>query len=155
MSEVKEDSPNTVTKEDIISSIQDNMHRDDFAAYMNFCVCKWKQLEAVQQVIDAIMDSVCKQWEISKKELLDSKYSEPRAMMFYVIKKQTKLSYTEIGDMFDKERSFIHKLVNDMTFMIEKHGRKNFIVKLESIQKDLSLKNIYPPSEEVKKNEKN
>ena len=155
MSEVKEDSPNTVTKEDIISSIQDNMHRDDFAAYMNFCVCKWKQLEAVQQVIDAIMDSVCKQWEISKKELLDSKYSEPRAMMFYVIKKQTKLSYTEIGDMFDKERSFIHKLVNDMTFMIEKHGRKNFIVKLESIQKDLSLKNIYPPSDEVKKNVKN
>lgn len=135
-----------VKKEDIISSIQENMHRDDFAAYMNFCVCKWKKLEAGQQVIDAIMDSVCKQWDISRKELLDSKFRDPRAMMFYVIKKQTKLSYREISEMFDKERSFIHKLVNDMTFMVEKHGRKSFVVKFESIQKDLSLKNIHPPS---------
>ena len=147
MSEEKDSTKTVVVKkEDIISSIQENMHRDDFAAYMNFCVSRWKQLEAGQQIIDAIMDSVCKQWEISRQELLLSKFSEPRAMMFYVIKKQTKLSYTEIGDMFDKERSFIHKLVNDMTFMIEKHGRKNFLVKLECIQKDLSLKNIHPPS---------
>ena len=151
MSEVKEDSSKIVKKEDIIHSIQDNMHRDDFAAYMNFCVCKWKQLEAGQQVIDAIMDSVCKQWEISKQELLDSKNSEPRAMMFYVIKKQTKLSYTEIGDMFDKEKSWIYKLVNETAFMIEKHGKKSYIVKFESIQKDLSLKNIHPPCETLKK----
>lgn len=129
-----------IKKEDIISSIQENMHRDDFAAYMNFCICRWKQLEADQQFIDAIMDAVCKQWQISKQELLDSKYSEPRAMMFYVIKKQTKLSYTEIGNMFDKERSFIHKLVNDMTFMLEKLGRKSFVNKLESIKEDLCLK---------------
>lgn len=152
MSDEVKDSPKTViTKEDIMSSIQDNMHRDDFAAYMNFCVCKWKQLEAGQKVIDEIMDSVCKQWEMTKKELLDGKFSEPRAMMYYVIKKQTDLSYSDIGEIFHKERSFIHKLVNDMAFMVEKHARKNFVTKFESIKKDLSLKNIHPNSETLKK----
>ena len=69
----------------------------------------------------------------------------------HVIKKQTKLSYTEIGDMFDKEKSWIYKLVNETAFMIEKHGKKSYIVKFESIQKDLSLKNIHPPCETLKK----
>lgn len=145
-------SSGNVKKEDIISSIQQNMHRDDFAAYMNFCVCRWKQLEAGQQVIDAIIDSVCKQWEVSKSELLNSKHSgEPRAMMYYIIKKQTDLSYTEISDMFNKERSFIHKLVNDMAFMVERHARKSIITKFESIVNDLSLKNIHVPYVSQKK----
>ena len=53
--------------------------------------------------------------------------------------------------MFDKEKSWIYKLVNETAFMIEKHGKKSYIVKFESIQKDLSLKNIHPPCETLKK----
>ncbi len=107
-------------KKEILSVIQSNMHREDFAQYMNYCVKKWKRLEIDLEIIDAIMASICKQWSISKEELIaDKKFSEPRAMMFYVIKKQIKLSYGEIGEMFRTSKSYIHKAVDDIAILIE------------------------------------
>lgn len=106
---------------DILYVIQRNMQRADFAKYMDFCVKKWNRLEVDLQIIDAIMSSICKQWSISKEELIaNRKFTEPRAMMYYVIKKQVKLSYGEIAEMFKKQKSYIKKSVDDVTFLLEK-----------------------------------
>lgn len=133
----------------ILSEIKGNLHRDDFVKYMEFCVKKWKRLDVELQVIDAIMTSICKQWDISKQELMDEKkLAKPRAMMYYVIKKQVDLSYGEIGEMFGVSKSYIHKAVDDIAFLVEnQNGRplfkhqKNIMVTFQSIQKDLSRKN--------------
>ena len=138
---------------EILSVIQGNMHREDFAQYMNYCVKKWKRLEVDLEIIDAIMSSICKQWSISKKDLIgDNKLAEPRAMMYYVIKKQVKLSYGEIGEMFSCSKGYIHKAVNDVTFMVEQHGHKDLVKIFQRIQKDLSVKNITSSLDEGVKN---
>jgi len=128
---------------EILSVIQDNLHRDDFAKYINFCVKKWKRLEVELEIVDAIMSSICKQWKISKQDLIQNKkFSEPRSMMYYVIKKQVKLSYREIGEMFSTRESYIHKAVHDITFLVEEHRQKDMVNIFESIQNDLSAKNV-------------
>ena len=132
---------------EILSEIKGNMHRDDFVTYMSFCVKKWKRLETELQVIDAIMDSICKQWKIPKDKLIhngnrERKFSEPRAMMYYVIKKQVHLSYGEIGEIFNISKGYIHKAVDDITFLVEERGQKDVVSIFLSIQKDLSKKNV-------------
>ena len=124
---------------EILSVIQENMHREDFAEYMKYCVKKWKRLEVDLQIIDAIMSSICKQWNISKGELIDDKkFAEPRSMLYYVIRKQVHLSYGEIGEMFCVSKGYIHKAVDDITFLVEEHRHKNMVSIFECIQKDLS-----------------
>jgi hypothetical protein len=126
---------------EILSEIKGNMHREDFATYMGFCVKKWKRLEVELQIVDAIISSICKQWNISKEKLMDDrKFAEPRALMYYIIKKQVKLSYGEIGEMFGVNKSYIFKSVTDITFLVEGHGQKSMVTAFQSIQKDLSKK---------------
>jgi hypothetical protein len=106
---------------EILSLIQGNMYRVDFLQYMSYCVNKWKRLEVDLEIIDSIMTSICKQWNISKKELIeDKKFSEPRSMMYYIIKKNIKLSYGEIGDMFRISKSYVKKSYDDIAYVLEK-----------------------------------
>jgi|688.fasta_scaffold03012_23 hypothetical protein len=105
---------------EILSSIQGNMHRVDFLQYMSYCVNKWKRLEVDIDIIDSIMTSICKQWNISKKELIENKkFAEPRSMMYYIIKKNIKLSYGEIGDMFRISKSYVKKSYDDIAYVLE------------------------------------
>ena len=129
-------------KQEISSFIDEHMQRNDFVMYMNYCVKKWKRLEIDLQIIDSIMSSVCKHWDISKDKLMeDKKLYEPRAMMYYIIKKQINLSYGEMGELFCKQKSYIHKAIDDMTFLVEQRGKKDVVVSLQSIKNDLTLKN--------------
>ena len=122
----------------ILSVIEANIHRKDFAHYMDFCVKKWQKLELELQLVDNIISSICRQWHISKPELIDDKkFAEPRAIMYYIIKKQMNLSYGEIGVLFNKGKGYIHKAVDDMTFVIEKNAQKELCDKLSLIQKDI------------------
>lgn len=145
----------------ILSEIKGNLHRDDFVKYMEFCVKKWKRLDVELQIIDAIMASICKAWNVSKQELMnEKKMAEPRAMMYYVIKKQVDLSYQEIGEMFGINKSYIHKAVDDIAFLVEDQGdrrvplkqQKNMVTIFQSIQKDLSKKNVMSGLESGVKN---
>lgn len=117
---------------DVLSLITANMHREDFSSYMGFCVKKWKRLEVDLQIIDAIISSICKQWSVSKESLVaDKKLAEPRAMMYYVIKRQVNLSYGEIGEMFRISKSYIKKSVDDIAFIVEKKDEKKELSKTE------------------------
>jgi hypothetical protein len=115
---------NSINKqEEILTAIRGNMSNTDFAQYMNYCVKKWERLKVDLEIIDAIMGSICAQWNISKNDLVaDKKFADARAMMYYVIKKQINLSYGEIGEMFRISKSYVHKAVDDVAFVVENNG---------------------------------
>ena len=54
-----------------------------------------------------------------------------------ILKKEINLSYGEIGELFAKQKSYIHKAVDDITFMVEKHGQKHMVSKVTNILKDI------------------
>lgn len=129
-----------MSNSEIISKIEANMHRDDFANYMDFCVKKWQKLDTELQVIDTIISSICREWKISKGQLIeDKRFVDARAIMFYIIKKQMNMTYSEIAIMFNKGKGHIHKMVDDISFVIEKQSQKELCVKFDSISRNLTL----------------
>lgn len=131
------------TEQEINALIQGNIHRDDFKKYLALCLRKWENLKVELEIIDAIMGSICKHWNISRQELIEDKaYMEPRFLMYYIIKKELVLSYGEIGEIFDRPKSYIHKAVDDMVFFVEQNGKKRskLVDMVNSVKNDLEQK---------------
>jgi chromosomal replication initiation ATPase DnaA len=126
----------------IMESIQGNMDREDFQKYIAYCVKKWDRLKVEMEVVDVIISSICKQWGVSKSKLIeDKKLAEPRALTYYIIKKEINLSYAEIGEIFGINKSYIHKAITDVSFLVEKHGQENLVNMFNLVQNELLSKN--------------
>ncbi len=124
----------------VIQEIQKNMHRQDFTKYMKFCMVEWQRQSIELDKIDEIMTSICKQWNISKHDLMGDKtymrFTKPRAMMYYAIKKYIDLSYDEMSKMFQIRKSYIKKLVDNITFLLNQKPEKvvkNHLTKNEKL----------------------
>jgi chromosomal replication initiation ATPase DnaA len=129
---------NEQTEQEIMASIQVNIHRDDFRKYLGLCVRKWERLKVELEIIDAIMGSICKHWGISRQELLEEPTKmEPRSMMYYIIKREVSLSYGEIGEIFGRPKSYVHKAVDGMAFFIEEHNKRDLVHMFHNVRNDL------------------
>jgi hypothetical protein len=146
---------NSINKqEEILTAIRGNMSNQDFARYMNYCVKKWERLKVDLEILDAIMGSICAQWNISKNDLIaDKKFADARAMMYYVIKKQINLSYGEIGEMFRISKSYVHKAVDDIAYVVENNGvekvKKNEVKQMNKNDQLIAKANGNPDDGEV------
>jgi hypothetical protein len=55
------------------------------------------------------------------------------------MKKQMNLSYSQIASFFNKKgKGYIHKVVDDMTFVVEHHNHKDICEKVTIIEKDIA-----------------
>jgi hypothetical protein len=113
--------------EEILSVIQEKIQNNNFVKYMDFCLSRWNRLETNLKIIDTVISIVCKKWNITEEELLHEKrkHSEARAMMYYIVKNQIKLSYGEMSYMFHKHKSFIKKSVDVISELLEDCSKKN------------------------------
>lgn len=139
-----------ITEKDVMALIEGNMQQADFSKYLTLCVKKWERLKVELEIIDAIVCSICKHWGISKKELIEGKqYTEPRSFMYYIIKRQVRtLSYSEIGEIFNRPKSYVHKAVDDMAFFVEQNGNKHIANMFTVVKKELDQQHSQGSSSE-------
>lgn len=129
-----------MSNSEILSKIESNMHRNDFANYMGLCIKKWQKLDTELQMVDAIISSVCREWKISKSQLIDDKkFADARAIMFYIVKKQMNMSYSEMSTLFNKGKGYIHKATKIISTTIKNHPQKELCIKFKSISHNLTL----------------
>jgi chromosomal replication initiation ATPase DnaA len=115
---------NIIDKETLLSVVHENSEKPEFRYFLESCIRKWEQVRPEMELIDCVMDSVCKTWNISKKELLsERKYCEARSLFFYIIHKKLNLTYEVIGDMFGRLRANVYKDSKIIEIRLKKNRR--------------------------------
>lgn len=100
---------NIMDKETLLSVVHKNSEKPEFRYFLESCIRKWEQVRPEMELIDCLMDSICRTWNISRAELLsERKYFEARSLFFYLIHKKVNLSYEIIGDMFGRVKGNVH-----------------------------------------------
>lgn len=114
---------NKISKDEIMSLLNGQIDRDDFRVYIHTCIKKWDRIKVEMEIIDKVIDAICRHWDISKDDLLGGRNPNPRFLMYYIIKTDLSLSYQDIGEMFGHSKSYVHKGVDDISNIIQNYKR--------------------------------
>lgn len=104
-------------KEELLKEIASNYFNYDFLSYLNHCIEKWNEHDKKNNIIDTVINSVCKKYDIERTDLFKS--NSPidyyiRGGVLYMIKKKLDLSYGDIAVHFKRTKSYVFKIINDV-----------------------------------------
>ena len=133
-----------IEKDEIMSLLDGQMNRGDFRAYIYSCIKKWDRIKQEMEIIDIIINTICKHWGITKDDLLGGRNPNPRFLMYYIIKTDLSLSYKDIGEMFGHPKSYVHKGVDDISNIMQNHsviGGRHIVRVFDLVMGELRPKN--------------
>jgi len=127
-----------ISKMEVMQKIEARIDNPTFLYFLDELLKKWEVEEKELEKIDNIMESICKEWGVTRKELMENRKNyEPRAVLFYMLKKHLKYSYETISKMFDKSKGNIWKLIDDLTFRINTMQDGKQAQRIKSIEENI------------------
>lgn len=135
----------------LMTYVSDNINDVEFAVFLDSCISKWSKMKPECDTMDIIMQTICERYKITVDELIKGKKNTvPRSIMFYMIRKTLKdLSFETLGDIFERQKSYVYKSYDEAKFMIERHKKKDAISLVSTIKNNLKSQNLLP--EEIEK----
>ncbi len=121
----------------ILNNVKSAIDKPAFRYYMASCLKVWNEtLGPETEIVDQVVESICGIYSLTIEELVNGKKTEPRALLFYVIKKHVKtLSYEIIGDMFNRNKSYVFEKLTQIEFLVEKRKEKRLVSAIFEIEK--------------------
>ncbi len=117
----KKVNENEEIQEELIKKISINYNDYDFLTYVNHYIDKWNENEKKNNTIDRIITAVCEKYDIDRKQLIKSNSNLDyyvRGAIFYVIKNKFNLSYNELAVHFNRTKSYVFKILNDINGLL-------------------------------------
>ena len=122
----------------ILEKVSHYSKQPEFRYFLDSCIKKWDEVRPEMELIDCIMDSICRKWKISKTDLIkERRYVEPRSLFFYLIHKRVNLSYEIIGDMFGRVKGNVHSGAKNIEYMLETRKQQNLVEAYHAVESDL------------------
>ena len=129
-----------ISKAGVMQKIEERIDNPTFLYFLDDLLKKWEVEEKELEKIDNLMESICREWSVTRRELMeDRRNHEPRAVLFYMLKTHLKYSYETISSMFDKSKGNIWKLVDDLTFRINTLQDGKEATRIKSIEENIIL----------------
>lgn len=128
------------TAADLLSRVKTNINNPEFAYFLSTMMMKWDNFEREMEVVDDLLILVCKEWEIDQQQLLmDKKYREPRSVFFYLFKRYVSTSYEVMEQMFNRRKSQLHKMVEEIRFVVENGYNKPLLTRIEALERSVTV----------------